>query len=149
MQKVFSIFGDKTFKVINYDIQSINNHLPKKRLSLLDAIKGKNTYRSRDNYELLIDRKEIELLASICPKEKLSSVYLPVIILRRRDLDRGTYVIGGELVEAFLVLKVIGKFKGKLSEFVEKYRDSAVYITSLEVIEIKKKLSTVITIAFA
>jgi len=142
-------FDDKLGNFLKYEIDSINLHLPKKRVSLSVASKGYNVYVSKDNTQLHIDKKEIDLLLSICPKEKENEAFLPLLIIRRRDLGLGTYVISGELIDQFLVLKALNKFEGTWVEFIETPPPKhLIFLYKPDLIALRKILPTSTVIGF-
>ena len=143
-------FDDKLSNFLKHEIDSINSHLPKKRVSLSVALKGYNVYVSNDNIQLYIDKKEIDLILSICPSEKEKDVLLPILIIRRRDLGLGTYVISGELIDQFLILKVLDKFEGSWVEFIEiPHPKHLTFLYKPDLITLRKMLPTSTVIGFA
>ncbi|NPD87551.1 MAG: DUF61 family protein [Asgard group archaeon] len=143
-------FDDKLSKYLKYEIDSVNNHLPKKRITLLMAEQGNLYYVNREDAQLYINKKEIQILLELCPKEKHKDVYLPILIIRRRDLGRGTYIISGELIEQFLVSKAINKYKESWENFNnEDHSPSLVYLYKPDLIELRKVLPTSTVIGFA
>lgn len=142
-------FDDKLSNFLKHEIDSINLHLPKKRVSLCAANKGYNLYISKDNSQLYIDKKEINLLLSICPNEKENEVLLPFMIIRRRDLGPGTYVISGELIDQFLVLKALDKFKGLWVDFIKNpLPKHLTFLYKPDLITLRKILPTSTVIGF-
>ena len=124
-------------------------HLPKKRISLELALKGYNFYVSKEDNKLHIDKKEAELLHSICPKEMVSSVLLPILIIRRRDLGPGTYVITGELIDQYLVLKSLEKTDLDWKEWLKEISSSKEsHLYKPDLISLRKKLPTSTVIGF-
>jgi len=142
------LFTDRVERILKFEIENINNHLPKKRLSLVKAIEGQSNYISKDNTPLYIDKEEVKLLASLCPKEKIPSVFLPIIILRRRDLGEGVFVVGGELIDKYLVFKTIDKWQGDWKEFLAKHTEKEVYLYRPDILSVRKKLPTCTAIGF-
>jgi len=143
------MYGDKIEKFLKYELDNINKHLPRKRILLKKGLE-ENTYVSKGNDKISIDPREIQFLQSLCPENKLNSVYLPIIIVRRRDLGEGAYIISGESIEEFLVLKAINKWKGDWEEFLkEKEKRHYFYLYKPDLLEIRKKLSTCTVIAFS
>jgi uncharacterized protein (UPF0216 family) len=142
-------FDDKLSNFLKHEIDSINLHLPKKRVPLSLANKGYNVYISRDNSQLHINKKEIDLLLSICPTKKENEVLLPFLIIRRRDLGLGTYAISGELIDQFLVLKVLDKFKGTWVEFIDNpLPKHLTFLYKPDIITLRKLLPTSTVIGF-
>jgi len=143
-------FDDKFSSFLKHEIDSINMHLPKKRVSLESALKGYNFYVSRENNKLYIDNKEVELIRSLCPEEKTSSILLPILIVRRRDIGRGTYIISGELIEQYIVLKAIDKISTTWKNWLEEHPSSKeVYLYKPDLITLRKKLPTSTVIGFS
>lgn len=143
-------FDDKLGKFLQHEIDSINFHLPKKRVPLHIAKNGYNTYISKDNNQIYIDMKEITSLLEICPQERIKDVLLPILIIRRRDLGSGTYVISGELLEQFLVLKSLDSFKGTWKDFADNPPPNHVtFLYKPDLIQLRKKLPTSTVIGFA
>lgn len=143
-------FDDKLSKFLKHEIESVNNHLPKNRVSLKKAGEGNTIYENREGAQLYINKKEIEILLEICPKDKYKDVYLPILIIRRRDLGRGTYVITGELIDQFLVLKAIKKYEGSWDDFKkENHTPSGMYLYKPNLIDLRKILPTSTIIGFS
>ncbi len=143
------LFDDKLSKILKHEILEINSHLPTKRVSLSAAFDGKTEYIRRDNSKVSIDQKEIELLNSLCPPIKRKSVLLPIIIVRRRNLGAGAYVITGELVEQYLVLKVLGKIEDDWISFKDSNEGKLSILYKPELTELRKKLPTSTVLGFS
>ena len=140
---------DKLSKFLKREIESVNLHLPKRRVSLEDAIQGKNYYMSREDVELHINAKEIDVLSKICPENKRKDVFLPILVIRRRDLGKGVYVISGELIEQYLVLKALKKYDKEWDDFRKNpLPTNALFLYKPDLIEIRKTLPTGIVIGF-
>ena len=143
-------FDDKLSKYLKHEIDSINLHLPKKKVSLANASQGYNFYINREDSQLLIDKKEIELLVDICPQNIVKNVFLPIIIIRRRDLGKGTFVIAGELIEQYLVLKALKKTEENWDQFRKKPDlASSTFLYKPDLIELRKTLPTSTIIGFS
>lgn len=150
MVKLVGFEDSKLTKFLKHEIDSINMHLPKKRVNLEIALKGYNIYISKENNQIYIDKNEIKLLEKLCPKEKLKSVYIPILIIRRRDLGAGTYVISGELIEQFLVLRAINKIDTDWVQFTEeKHSPTSHFLYKPDLIELRKTLPTSTVIGFS
>ena len=143
-------FDDKLSKFLKHEIESVNIHLPKKRVSLAHAAQGYNFYVNREDQQLYMDKKEIEILLDICPENKHKDVFLPILIVRRRDLGRGTYIISGELIDQFLVLRALNKFEGSWEDFKkEQLPLSQTYLYKPNLVELRKILPTCTIIGFS
>ena len=143
-------FDDKLSKFLKHEIDSINLHLPKKKVSLESASQGHNYYMNREDSQLLIDKKEVDLLIEICPKIRIKQVYLPILIIRRRDLGAGTYVIAGELIEQYLVLRAIEKLEISWDQFKDQPDiSSSTFLYKPDLIELRKILPTSTIVGFS
>jgi len=140
---------DKLSKFLKREIESVNLHLPKTRVSLEEALQGKNFYMSREDVELYINEKEIEILSKFCPEIKYKDVFLPILVIRRRDLGKGVYVISGDLIEQFLVVKALKKYDKTWDDFRKNpLPTNALFLYKPDLIEIRKTLPTAIVIGF-
>jgi len=143
-------FDDKLSKLLKHEIDSINLHLPKKKVSLTNASQGYNFYVNREDSQLLIDKKEVDLIIDICPKEKIKDVFLPILIIRRRDLGGGTFVIAGELIEQYLVLKALKKIEENWDQFrKDSDLSNRTFLYKPDLIELRKILPTSTIIGFS
>jgi uncharacterized protein (UPF0216 family) len=143
-------FNDRLSKFLKHEIESVNIHLPKKRVSLAHAAQGYNFYVNREEQQLYIDKKEIKFLHKICPENKHKDVFLPILIIRRRDLGRGTYIISGELIDQFLVLSAMKKFEGTWEDFKKDQLPlSKTYLYKPDLVELRKVLPTSTIIGFS
>ena len=141
--------GDKFTKILDHEIESVNMHLPRKRISLQEAIiEEKNHYVARDGTKLFIDPKEIELLREFCPKNKMRDLFLPILIIRRRELGSGVYAVAGELIDEYVVARAIGTYDGSWLEYLEN-RKNPLYIYKPQLLLLRKKLRTATVIGFA
>lgn len=131
-------------------MESVNLHLPKSRITLQKAKEGHYHYISREDVELYINKKEIQTLLDLCPEEKYKDVYLPILIIRRRDLGRGIYVISGGLIDQFLVCKAINKYEKSWENFKnEDHSPSLTYLYKPDLVGLRKTLPTSTVIGFS
>jgi len=130
-------FGDK--KMLIKTIQTLNQHLPGRRLPLTELIAmEKPGIKGKDNTFYIIDRAELDLLCSSLPRFMWSRLRLPVIIEMSPDFGNGAARIQGEAeVEA------LGKVLGK-NLLMEK----SMIIYMPEVRELRRKLPTTTQYAF-
>lgn len=142
--------NDRITKFLKHEIDSINLHLPKKRVNLEMALKGYNFYVTKEDAQIYIEEEEVQLLRELCPTEKQTKVFLPILIIRRRDLGAGTYIISGELIEQFLVLKALGRIEEDWKQFTKKeYKSNTFFLYKPDLIELRKKLPTSTIIGFS
>ena len=140
---------DRLSKFLKHEMESVNLHLPKSRITLQKAKEGHSHYINREEVELYINQKEIQLLLDLCPKEKYKDVYLPILIIRRRDLGSGVYVISGDLIEQFLVCKAVDKYQNSWENFKsEDHSPSLTYLYKPDLVKLRKVLPTSTVIGF-
>ncbi len=96
-------------KMIEHDIDTLNDHLPESRVPLSDLI-GVNSphFKTRVGEVSVFRVEEIEELALEVPKRFHEEIGLPIVILRRLDYGTGIYTIAGNKAELFMVHRIIG-----------------------------------------
>ncbi len=143
------VFGDKTSSFLQKELDTLNDHLPKKRILFKDSLKGQN-YISKNGQSLYITKKELVELEIICPKDKIDTLMVPFMILRRRDYGAGAYIISGDMIEQYIILKIIGKYTSSWDEYAKGERETIHprILYKPDIIEIRKKLPTCVVIGF-
>ena len=96
-------------KMIEHDIDTLNDHLPESRVPLSDLI-GTNSphFKTRIGEISVFRVEEIEELSLEVPKKFHQTIRLPIIVLRRLDYGLGIYTVAGNKAELFMVHRVIG-----------------------------------------
>lgn len=96
-------------KMIEHDIDTLNDHLPEARIPLSDLV-GLDSpkFRTRIGEDSVFREEEIGELAVEVPQRLHGDVRLPIVILRRLDYGTGIYTIAGNKTELFMVHRVIG-----------------------------------------
>jgi uncharacterized protein (UPF0216 family) len=96
-------------KMIEHDIDTLNDHLPESRVPLSDLI-GVNSphFKTRIGEVSVFRVEEIEELSLEVPKRLHQIIRLPIIVLRRMDYGSGIYTIAGNKAELFMVHRIIG-----------------------------------------
>jgi len=91
-------------RLIEREIDSANDHLPFRRRSLSElAASHTPSFKTRGGEESAFLKEEISMLAEQVPSIHHSSIMLPIVILRRRDLGSGIYTVTGSKIELFLI----------------------------------------------
>jgi uncharacterized protein (UPF0216 family) len=86
------------------EIDKINNHLPAKPLPLHLLLRmDEPVYKLRDGELTSIDPKEIDRIKELIPNRYWSSVLLPIIIIRRRDLGQSAFTVGGSEQNLYII----------------------------------------------
>lgn len=120
-------------------IQTLNQHLPGKRLTLADLlIMEKPGIKGKDNVFFIMDKSELELISQSLPRFLWNRLRLPMLIEMSPDFGNGSARIQGE-AEVELVSKILNK-----SRTFE--RQLIIYMP--EVRELRRKLPTTTQYAF-
>ncbi len=96
-------------KMIEHDIDTLNDHLPEARVHLSDLI-GLDSpeFKTRIGEVSVFRVEEIEEIALDVPKRFHKDIRLPIVLLRRLDHGPGIYTIAGSKAELFMVHRFIG-----------------------------------------
>jgi uncharacterized protein (UPF0216 family) len=137
-----AIFGDG--QAVNKNllvktIQTMNQHLPSKRLNLQDLLAmDKPGIRGKDNTFFILDKSELELICQSLPKFMWSRLRLPMLIEMSPDFGSNAARVQGE-AEGEVVSKILGK----------KYlHEKQMIIYMPEIRELRRKLPTATQYAF-
>ncbi len=120
--------SDRLSRILNHEISNVNNHLPKRPITLKSLLRLDNKAlptRTGDKY--VFDDKEVSQIASMLDEEDFSEVELPIFLTRRRDLGTGAFYVGGSRGNVYLVQRILGNVTTKYSTWkliadVEKLR---------------------------
>ena len=133
-----SPFGDK--KVLIKNIQTLNQHLPGKRLPLTELLSmEKPGIKGKDNTFFIMDKAELELISRSLPRFLWTRLRLPLLIEMSPDFGSGAARIQGE-VESEVVSKLLGKH--------HRPEDRSITIYMHAVRELRRKLPTTTQYAF-
>lgn len=125
-------------EIIRRQIQNLNRHLPKGRVSLEKLLEqDKPRVENRDGDTHRFKRRELEYLADLLPPEKHSKLRLPIIVRISPELGRGASKISGK-TEREVIEKILDK-EGDEDELV---------IYRPEIRKIRRKLPTTTQYAF-
>jgi uncharacterized protein (UPF0216 family) len=120
-------------------IQTMNQHLPSKRLRLTELLEmEKPGTRGKDNTFFIMDKPELELISQSLPRFMWGRLRLPMLIEMSPDFGSGAARVQGE-AEVEVVSKILGK---------ERPSGTQIIIYMHEVRELRRKLSTTTQYAF-
>jgi len=120
-------------------IQTMNSHLPTKRINLADLMNmEKPGTRGKDNTFFIMDKQELDLISQSLPRFLWSRLRLPFLIEMSPDFGSGAARVQGE-VEVELVCKILGK---------DRMHSRQIIIYLPEVRELRRKLPTTTQYAF-
>jgi len=117
----------------------MNSHLPIRRRYFKELMaEADPRYECKDGHSVRIDRKELQLIATILDEQELGRLRLPVILMSDTSTETGTWKASGK-AEA----KLLGKVIGKEPETEDEIR---LYFPHLN--ELRRKLPTATTVMF-
>ncbi|VVB68004.1 Uncharacterised protein [uncultured archaeon] len=120
-------------------IQTMNQHLPSKRLNLTDLlIMEKPGIKGKDNTFFVMDRVELDLISQSLPRFMWSRLRLPMLIEMSPDFGSGGARVQGE-AEGEVISKILGKARPQGKHMI-------IYLP--EVRELRRKLPTTTQYAF-
>jgi uncharacterized protein len=132
-----STFGDK--KILIKTIQTLNQHLPGKRLPLTELLAmEKPGVKGKDNTFFIMDKAELDLISQSLPRFLWNRLRLPLLIEMSPDFGSGAARIQGE-VEVEMVSKLLGKARPEGKSMI-------VYLPDVR--ELRRKLPTTTQYAF-
>ncbi|MCX8204062.1 MAG: DUF61 family protein [Candidatus Nezhaarchaeota archaeon] len=132
--------------LLKHEVEKLNEHLPKEFKTLEELLSMRDPcVKTRDGGEIIFDRSELEMIASLLPEELRHQLRLPIVLLRRVDLGPGVFSVSGGRAEAYVALKLISRKGGvKLDEV-----KLPLYIYRPEAQVLRRKLRTSTVIGFA
>jgi uncharacterized protein len=120
-------------------IQTMNQHLPSKRLNLQDLLTmEKPGIKGKDNTFFIMDKSELELISQSLPRFMWGRLRLPLLIEMSPDFGSGAARVQGE-AEGEVVSKILGKDRPQGKQII-------IYLP--EVRELRRKLPTTTQYAF-
>ena len=133
--------------VLTHEIRKLNTHLPKNRRTMRDLMKGTDpTIEAVDGTLILLRTVEIEELSRIVPREYQDRLKLPIVILRRIELGKSTYTVGGETIEEFTVKKILGETD---ADFHQMYMDRELFfLYRPQIVELLRRYHSLFVIGF-
>lgn len=120
-------------------IQTLNQHLPGKRLTLTDLLgMEKPGIKGKDNTFFIMDKSELELISQSLPKFMWNRLRLPLLIEMSPDFGSGAARVQGE-AEVEMVSKILGKSRPYERQLI-------IYMPDVR--ELRRKLPTTTQYAF-
>ena len=105
-------------KMIERDIDTLNDHLPESRHPLSELLTSESPqFRTRDGQLSVFRKDEIVELAKEVPSRYHKEILLPIILLRRLDYGEGIYTVAGSKIELFTIHRVLGYVDLEWEEF--------------------------------
>jgi uncharacterized protein (UPF0216 family) len=96
-------------KMIEHDIDTLNDHLPESRHPLSELIESDSPkFKTRDGQFSEFRKEELTELAKEVPQRFHDEILLPIVLLRRLDYGQGIYTVAGSKVELFTIHRILG-----------------------------------------
>lgn len=129
---------DRLSKILwEVELKKLNESLPKIRKPLSNLLTEDDPYYiTLINEKVPLNKKEIESVASLIPKDKLELVYLPIIIIKEWGSKKGVYTIQGNDIE-----------RGIINTILKKPKDNR-YVYLPEILELSKRIPSLIVFGF-
>jgi len=101
--------SSKFDKMLEHDIDTMNDHLPRARIRLSDLLKEQDPhFTTRSGEKSVFKIEELEWLSREVPKSIHQSIRLPIVLLRRLDFGPGIHSISGNKLELFMIHRILG-----------------------------------------
>jgi uncharacterized protein (UPF0216 family) len=101
--------NSKIDKLLEHEIDTLNDHLPRTRIRLSDLLKEDNPhFVTRSGERSVFKAAELQWLSKEVPKEFHSSIRLPIVLLRRMDYGPGIHSVSGNKTELFMIHRILG-----------------------------------------
>ena len=129
------------------DIERINDHLPMHQKTLKELL-GEETPQvsTRNKQPHRIEKKDLEMLSELIPESEWANIKLPIILLRRTDLEKGLFSVSGGKRELFIIFRIIGRTTKSLEEFLAE--DHKSFIWKPEAFTAIRKISSAIVMGY-
>lgn len=140
--------SDKMLDLIwSLDIEKMNDHLPTERKTLTELLsEEKPQVKSKKNQTHNIKKKDLETICALFPEEEWENVNLPIVLLRRTEMEKGLYSVSGGVRELYIIHRLSGRTSEKFSRF--KLDDNQPYIWKPEAFTAIRKAGSIIIIGY-
>ena len=134
--------------MLQNEMRKLNTHLPKNRKTISELLaEDQPTVSTVGGEKVNMKKTEVEDLNSKLPDILRDKVRLPIVLLRRRDLGPGAFVLLGDDYEEFALSKVLGEYDGSLTDF-RRSRESATVFYKPQVSELMRLFHSLIVVGF-
>ena len=100
-------------RVLEFELNKLNVHLPKRRISLKEALEStKPQVVTREGDVHRFKREELDFLAGVVPEVDWGRLQLPILIALDPKFGRGAARITGE-AEVMAISQILGKGTGE------------------------------------
>jgi len=119
------------------ELKRLNESLPKIRKSLSSLLEeAEPSYTTMNGEVVTFNKSELKDLASLAPKDRHSSIHLPILIIKEWGTKKGVYTIQGNESERALINTILRKPKD----------NRYVYLPDID--ELSKRIPSLIVFGF-
>lgn len=137
-------------RIIEHDIDTLNNHLPESRVTLRELIAQQiPKFLTRCGEESVFRIEDILFLKQEVPEVYHNDIRLPIVILRRLDYDSGIFTVAGNKTELFMIHKILGYDDLSWEEFSTWRPIERLARPQVQLLRRKMPSTTIIGIVFA
>ncbi len=133
---------DRYLTHIDVMVKKLNQHLPKNRKSLSKLLSEKEPYvELADGSKHHFKRQDLSRASELAAKGQRETILLPILVVRRLEFGKSTYIILGGKAEKQLVKTVLELTKSSCNS-------DELFIYKPQVQKLIKELGSLITIGF-
>lgn len=137
------------YSLLKEDIKRLNQHLPRHRKPLAELLHMEEPkVEAIDGTPIIMKKEELEDLSKIIPEKYHNQLTLPIVIVRRIDLGRGTFEILGGKIETFAVRQTLNLTDLTFDQLDRNSEFHYHYIYRPQVQELLRKFKSLIVIGF-
>lgn len=140
--------SDKFSAYMKHQIDNINQHLPRKTLTLRQVgLLKEPEVKLRDGTTQHFSSEELSTIREIIPEIYHHRVQLPIIISRRRDFGPNAYTIGGDIGNLYIILNQFEEDLPPFDVWMYNVPKNKVFYKA-QIPKIRKNLNSTTVIAF-
>lgn len=140
--------SDKFSAYMKHQIDNINQHLPRKTLTLRQVgLLKEPEVKLRDGTTQHFSSEELSTIRKSIPEVYHHRVQLPIIIARRRDFGPNAYTIGGDIGNLYIILSLFETDLPPFDVWMYNVPKNKVFYKA-QIPKIRKNLNSTTVIAF-
>lgn len=126
----------------------VNEHLPRVKKTLKKLLAESDPQCiAKDGTTICFEKKDLEFLAEFIPKKYHDKIKLPIVLVSRVDLGRGTYAIIGNKLEKFVINKILGRTNQDFDFWADAELNE--FLNRAEVFELRHKMRSTTILGFS
>ncbi|MBD3189652.1 MAG: DUF61 family protein [Candidatus Heimdallarchaeota archaeon] len=129
------------------DIERMNDHLPREKKTLVELLSvDQPQIHTKKGGIHRFKKKHLQIVAELIPEKEWKNIKLPIVLLRRTDLEKGLFSISGGKGELYIIYKLLGKTSDSFPLF--KMKEHRPYIWKPEAFTAIRKLGSIFVIGY-